>query len=125
MCCRKQLARGLPPRFHDAPQNAAGPAAASSETTWRPFMSHPRRVRSSAFRVFFAAICVPAAIALTACGGGGGGSSLTIDSPPAPAEPAAPEQAASFDVAKAACGTGDKQETGLQGQVPVSAQVGG
>jgi hypothetical protein len=50
---------------------------------------------------------------LTACGGG---DSATLTPP---------QQAQSFAVAKAQCGPGDKQETGLQGQVPVSAQVGG
>lgn len=53
-------------------------------------------------------------VALSGCGGGGDGG----DSVP-------PTLAKSFAVAKAACGTGDVQETGLQGQVPVSAMVGG
>ena len=54
------------------------------------------------------------AIALSACGGGG-------------SDPATlpPQQAQSFAVAKAECGPADNQETGLQGQVPMSAQVGG
>ena len=75
-------------------------------------MSPSRRMRNSAIRIWITTILL--AMGLTACGGG--------DSPaPTPA----PQQAASFAVAKAACGTGDHQETGLQGQVPVSAQVGG
>lgn len=62
-------------------------------------------------RTAFAAGAVGAALA--GCGGGG-------DDPAPP-----PAMASSFDVAKPTCGTGDVQETGLQGQVPVSARVGG
>jgi hypothetical protein len=50
------------------------------------------------------------ALTLVACGG-------SDDTPP--------QQAKSFAVAKAQCGIGDTQETGLQGQVPLPAQVGG
>jgi hypothetical protein len=53
------------------------------------------------------------AFALTGCGSG--------DYQPEPA----PTLARNFDVAEAGCGAGDQPETGLQGQVPMSARVGG
>ena len=74
-------------------------------------MSPSRRVRNRAIRLCVTTIAV--AVGLTACGGG--------DSP----APTPPQPAQSFAVAKAHCGAGDTQETGLQGQVPLSAQVGG
>ncbi|HEX2547498.1 MAG TPA: hypothetical protein VHL79_21625 [Ramlibacter sp.] len=74
-------------------------------------MSFSKRIRTGATRLSLKATAIGIAIALSACGGGG-------DATP-------PQQAQSFAVAKAQCGTGDKQETGLQGQVPMSAQAGG
>lgn len=55
------------------------------------------------------------AIALSGCGDG----SSEPESAPAPT------LAQSFAVAKATCGARDQVETGLQGQVPMSARVGG
>src|SRR5437867_1814953 len=74
------------------------------------FMSLSTLDRNGGIRLRIMTLTV--AMGLAACGGG---------SEQAPA----PQMARSFAVAKATCGTGDVQETGLQGQVPVSAQVGG
>lgn len=74
-------------------------------------MRFSRQILTRATQLSIATISV--AIGLAACGGSSDNS------------PALPRQATSFAVARAQCGTGDKQETGLQGQVPVSAQVGG
>ena len=71
-------------------------------------MSLSSAFQSGGIRLLTMATAVATGIA--GCGGGG-------SDPPQPAQ--------SFAVAKATCGTGDAQETGLQGQVPVSAQVGG
>ncbi|MBH2008561.1 MAG: hypothetical protein I8H71_02555 [Xanthomonadaceae bacterium] len=73
-------------------------------------MANTRHARMTALQLWVTASTV--ALGLSACGGG--------DSVATP-----PQQAKSFAVAKAQCGTGDKHETGLQGQVPLSAQVGG
>jgi hypothetical protein len=73
-------------------------------------MSLSRRIEVGAVRFSITAISV--VLGLAACGGGSD-------------DPVPPQQAKSFVVAKAQCGTGDTQETGLQGQVPLPAQVGG
>lgn len=71
-------------------------------------MPFPRRLRTRAVLLSFA---LSVTLGLAACGGDN--------------SPAVLRQAQSFAVAKAQCGADDRQETGLQGQVPLSAQVGG
>lgn len=58
----------------------------------------------------FSGIVILASVAVTACGGGGG-SEDPVGVP--------------VTVAKASCGTGDRAETGIQGQVPMAERASG